>query len=221
MNIDPTAPDRAAAIPGTQGYAQQARELIERYEAVPFAEKHQSVLHLLPDSPAQILDIGAGTGADAAWFAERGHRVLAVEPTDELRLPGIALHPSPLIEWLADSLPGLELVRQRRQRFDLVLLSAVWMHLDAPERRTAMPKLASLLAPGGLLILSLRHGAIPYGRCMFEVSASETVALAQESGLRTVLDVSTASAQTLNQDAAIRWSRLAFARDSRRSAPSP
>jgi hypothetical protein len=29
-----------------------------------------------------------------------GHRVVAVEPTVEMRLGAMALHPSPLIEWL-------------------------------------------------------------------------------------------------------------------------
>jgi hypothetical protein len=29
-----------------------------------------------------------------------GHRVVAAEPTDELRGPAMALHPSPRIEWL-------------------------------------------------------------------------------------------------------------------------
>jgi hypothetical protein len=41
-----------ALVPGTQGYAAQAHALLEQYEALPFLEKHQAVLHLLPASPA-------------------------------------------------------------------------------------------------------------------------------------------------------------------------
>ena len=90
-------------IASAKGYAQEAEQLIGYYERIPFADKHRAVLHLIPAYPCRVLDIGAGTGADAAWFADKGHRVVAVEPTKELRLPGMALHPSPSIEWLDDS----------------------------------------------------------------------------------------------------------------------
>ena len=162
-------------IPGTQGYAEHAAQLIERYEAVSFPEKNRAVLHLVPSPPASVLDIGAGTGADAAWLAGRGHQVLAVEPTAELRSYGVARYPSPSIEWIDDSLPRLVGVIGRQQKFDLVFLSAVWMHLDKPARTLDMPIVASLLAWDGVVIMSLRHGTVPSGRVMFEVPAAEAI----------------------------------------------
>jgi len=51
----------------------------------------------------------------------------------------MALHPSPMIEWVDDSLPDLAVVRARGEEFDVVLQSAVWMHLDELQRRQAMP----------------------------------------------------------------------------------
>ena len=197
-------------VPGTQGYAEHAEALILRYESVSFVVKHGPVLHLLPTSPSSVLDVGAGTGADAAWFASCGHKVLAVEPTTELRVAGAALHPSPAIEWLNDGLPDLSSVLARRQRFDLFMLSAVWMHLDRLERGVAMSNLATLLAPGGVLVLSIRHGAVPPGRRMFEVSGEETIALAQALDLRVVLDTRTASVQEGNRATGVTWTRLAF-----------
>lgn len=199
-------------VRGTQGYAEQADELVARYEAISFIDKHSAILPLLPKAPAWVLDIGAGTGADAAWLAQAGYRVVAVEPTDELRARGMALHPSPSIEWLSDSLPKLELLAERKQKFNLIMLTAVWMHLDAEERRYAMPTIASLLEPHGLLVMTIRHGPVPQGRLMFEVSASETLELARTCGLRTVLNVHTASVQAANQEAGITWSRLVFDR---------
>lgn len=195
-------------IRGIQGYAEQATDLIERYEAIDFVDKHQAVLHLLPMAPGWVLDIGAGTGADAAWLAHRGHRVVAVEPTSAFRSHGMAIHRSRSIEWVDDSLPGLEHITRRRQRFDLVMLTAVWMHLDEPERRLAMPNVASLLAPDGMLVMSIRRGPVPAGRRMYDVSAEETVALAEASGLRAVLTVETPSAQAVNRDAGVTWLRL-------------
>ena len=199
--------------PSTQGYAQEAEKLIGYYEGIPFADKHRAVLHLLPAQPARVLDIGAGTGADAAWFAANGHRVVAVEPTRELRLPGMALHPSPAIEWLDDSLPGLAATLARNQEFGVIMMTAVWMHLDEQERDIAMPNVAGLLARGGILAMTLRHGPRPPGRRMFEVSAEETISLAERHGLRAVLSTRAESVQTINRQAGVTWSCVALTKD--------
>lgn len=91
---------RHIMIPGTKGYAEHAAELSKRSEAVSFAKKHAAVMHLLPSAPSTVLDLGAGTGADAAWFASRGHSVVAVEPTDALRHAGIELHGADAFQWV-------------------------------------------------------------------------------------------------------------------------
>ena len=200
-------------VNGTQGYREEATELLQRYEKTPFSEKHRHVLHLIPATPCSVLDIGAGTGADAGGFADLGHQVVAVEPTEELRLPAMALHPSERIEWVNDSLPNLEIVRARGQQFDLVLMSAVWMHLDKSEREQAMPNVASLIRTDDLLIMSLRHGPVPPGRRMFPVSAEETIQLAQTHGLRSVLNIHAESTQLRNRRAGVTWSHLTFVRE--------
>lgn len=139
-------------------YALDAERLFESFEEVSSAEVYAPVANLLPALPSRIADIGAGTGRDAAWFAAQGHSVLAVEPTKFFRTAGKALHPSPRIEWLADALPGLERTLARGEVFDRVILCAVWQHLCDEVRALAMPNLTRLLAPDGLLIMSLRHG---------------------------------------------------------------
>ena len=63
------------------GYDVGAPALVPEYERLSFEEIHASVLALLPDCDACILDVGAGTGRDAAWFAANGHNVVAVEPS--------------------------------------------------------------------------------------------------------------------------------------------
>lgn len=197
-------PGRAS---GTEGYADEAAVLLRRYESISFADYHRAVAHLFPPPPARILDIGAGTGRDAAGFAALGHRVVAAEPTVEMRQGAMALHPSPMIEWVDDSLPDLAVLRARGETFDLVMMNAVWMHLDEGQRRQAMPNVASLLADRGMLVMSLRYGPVPPGRRMFRVSAEETVQLAAAAGLRPVLDLDAASSLT---QPGVTWKRLAF-----------
>ncbi|WP_345817025.1 class I SAM-dependent methyltransferase (plasmid) [Paraburkholderia sp. PREW-6R] len=200
-------------VSGTEGYAESAQSLVEQWRDISFEEHHKPVMHLLPMHPACVLDVGAGIGTDAAALAARGHTVVAVEPVDALRVAGISQHPSPRIEWLDDSLPGLEILRSRRTQFDLAMLSAVWMHLDEDERRRAMPNVSALLRKGALLVMSLRHGQVPKGRRMFEVSARETIELAKAYGLRTVLNTRTESSQPGNRRMGVTWSRLAFVND--------
>jgi SAM-dependent methyltransferase len=196
------------AISGTEGYASEAEALVKQYESIAFADVHRNVLHLIPQTASHVLDIGAGTGRDAAGFAALGHHVVAVEPTEALRTRAAALHPSPLIEWLDDGLPDLAHVMARGIGFDVVMLTAVWMHLDVEQRRRAMPRVASLVRPGGVMIMSLRYGPVPAGRRMFAVSVEETTSLASAEGLHPIL-------QLESQDGTLRrpgvsWARLGF-----------
>jgi SAM-dependent methyltransferase len=197
-------------VSGTEGYANEAEELFRRYEGIPAARAHRAVLHLIPAAPGRILDIGSGTGRDAAWFAAQGHRVVAVEPTDALRLPAMTLHPSPLIEWLNDSLPDLASLLTRGESFDVLMLTAVWMHLDSQQRYRAMPNLATLVREGGTVIMKIRHGPVPVGRRMFEIPAEETIELARMQGLHPVLNARTESSQEANRIAGASWTNLAF-----------
>jgi SAM-dependent methyltransferase len=197
-------------VSGTEGYADEAEDLFKRYEGILAEDAHRAVRHLIPAAPCRVLDIGSGTGRDAAWFASMGHRVVAVEPTDALRLPAVALHPLPQIEWLNDSLPELTLVRTRGERFDLVMLTAVWMHLDAQQRQRAMPHLATLVREGGTVIMKIRHGPVPAGRRMFEITPEETIELARMQSLDPILNLRTQSSQEQNRAAGVTWTNLAF-----------
>lgn len=199
--------NKLATAPGTEGYAEHADALAVQYERVTFADAHRSVLHLLPVAPGHVLDIGAGTGRDAAALAALGHEVVAVEPTAALRAHGQRLHPSAAITWIDDALPDLAVVTARDTTFDFILLSAVWMHLDTDQRRRAMPRIAGLLRPGGVMVLSLRHGLVPAGRRMFDVSADEVCASAHDSGLEMV---HRSERPALLSGPDVRWSVLAF-----------
>jgi protein-L-isoaspartate O-methyltransferase len=171
---------------GTQGYGENAEKLVPDYESLRFDDVQREVLHLFPPPPARVLDVGAGTGRDAAALSRIGHRVVAVEPTPELRVAGERLRSGLGVTWIDDALPELARVLKPEGGFDLILLTAVWMHLDAGAREKAMARLAELLAATGLITISLRHGPVPAGRRMFDVTGTETAELAGRHGLRRV-----------------------------------
>ena len=167
-------------------YEQHAARLVEQYESLSFQDVHASLLDLLPPPGATILDVGAGSGRDAAWFADNGYDVVAVEPSNAMLTHARQRHPSNRIHWLADSLPDLANVRRLGLSFDLILLSAVWMHIPPAARQRALRKLATLLAPKGRIAISLRLGPPDVERAMHEVSLPELISLAQQFGLRIV-----------------------------------
>jgi protein-L-isoaspartate O-methyltransferase len=167
-------------------YEQHATRLITQYESLSFEEVHTDLIAILPPPGSTVLDIGAGSGRDAAWLATKGYDVVAVEPSEAMLAHARAKHASSRIQWLSDSLPDLGKVRRLGLSFDLILLSAVWMHIPPAARQRALRKLATLLAPKGRIAISLRLGAPDTERAMYEVSLPELAGLTQQFGLRIV-----------------------------------
>lgn len=192
------------------GYAAAAPELIARYDALPVEGIFAPVADLLPAAPCRIADIGAGTGRDAAWLAGLGHWVTAVEPVAALREAGIALHPDLAIRWRDGRLPDLAALAGDEGGFDLILLIAVWQHLDDAQRQIAMRRLAALMAPGARLILYYRHGPASPGRPVHAGRIEDTIAAAAESGLRLVRQRVAESVQAANRAAGVHWTWLVF-----------
>ncbi|MES2987279.1 MAG: class I SAM-dependent methyltransferase [Pseudomonadota bacterium] len=191
------------------GYAASAdADLVSRFDALEPEQIYAQVIDLLPGPGARVADLGAGTGRDAAWLAQRGCRVLAVEPVRELREGGRKLHPS--IAWLDDRLPELAELRAL-EPFDAVILCAVWHHLDAGDRAVAMPNLAKAIVPGGMLILSLRHQPGPPDRESFPVSPEDVIRSAEACGLRLVRQREADAVSEESRALGVRWSWLVFA----------
>ncbi|MBT2421529.1 class I SAM-dependent methyltransferase [Streptomyces sp. ISL-22] len=189
-------------------YAESAERLGRVYESVSFEAVHGALLDLLPEAPARVLDVGAGTGRDAAALAGRGFTVDAVEPVAELRRVAERLHPGVGVTWRADALPELHGVQGP---YDIVLLSAVWMHLGLEERPVAMRRLAELLAPGGTLLITLRRGEPPADRSMFDIPPEEVAGHGAEAGL-TLLRIVDEGADRLGGEA-VRWNSVALRKE--------
>jgi SAM-dependent methyltransferase len=203
-------PDRPAVVDGTEGYGVDAADLVRRFEQVNSAEKYSFALHLIPSKPGQVMDVGSGSGVDSAWFASMGHRVLAVEPTAELRRRAIALHPSRSIRWIDDRLPHLRSVLALNETFDFIVIAGVWAHLDETQRRDSIRALASLLSPNAVLVISIRQGVAPALRPTFSVPREAELAAAQSCGLRAIIDVERPSLQEVNRAAGVTWRWLAL-----------
>lgn len=163
------------------GYAEQVGTLIAQYEQLDFQALLGQVRAFLPPPPAHVLDIGTGPGRDAAGLARLGYDVTAVDPVSEFIDHAKCRYTDLDVDWRRDALPALASLNCGPV-FEVVTLQAVWMHLDETERQGAMARLAELTAPGGVVMMSLRHGPVPQGRRMFDVSGEDTIRLGAQHG---------------------------------------
>lgn len=166
----------------TSFYDKNATKLAQQYDSLEFESVHQSWTEYWPKSGDVVLDVGAGSGRDARWMSDRGCEVFAVEPNDALRQIGKNGTTSE-VTWLNDSLPTMSKVESLGIRFDVILVSAVWMHLPVQQRSIAIKALCSLLSEDGVLVITLRHGEFKDARETFGVSAFELDKLASDVGL--------------------------------------
>lgn len=190
-------------------YDCDAESLARSYNALDPNTVHAAWLSLLANmKPGLACDIGAGSGRDANWLAAQGWDVIAVEPSAAMRAQAV-VNSHPNVTWLDDSLPDLNQLRALGHRFDLVLISAVWMHVPRSARERAFRRISDLIKPGGLLVMTLRHGRDEEEnrqRGFYPVSAEEVLNFAQRRAL--IRAVQDQRADKLRQH--IDWTTLAF-----------
>ena len=164
-------------------YDAQAETVAERYEAVDPEKLLGWCSPLLPTAPGLVIDIGAGTGRDAAWFASRGFEVIAVEPAARMRKQGQIRHDMPAIKWKDDRLPTLSGTLALGLAADVVHIGAVWMHLSEHDQLRALRKVISLTRSGGLILLTVRREPFDDGREFHATSVFAIESLARNYGL--------------------------------------
>jgi 2-polyprenyl-3-methyl-5-hydroxy-6-metoxy-1,4-benzoquinol methylase len=165
-------------------YSEKAQHYYDLYNSVDAERVHSDWKAFLQTAnKGNALDVGAGSGRDANWLAEQGWKVTAAEPADELKnLAQANSHNS--VTWCNACLPALTALPQKPNTYDLILLSAVWMHLPEAERPPALKRLAELLSENGTLYISLRFGPNDEARPMHPVSYEELATLAESNGLK-------------------------------------
>lgn len=154
-------------------YSDNATALFDQYQSLSFDVVHQSWLSSINLSKYKTaLDIGAGSGRDALALSQLGLCVTAVEPAQSLMDKGIALT-GDKVTWKSDYLPELSSLNENT--YDVILISAVWMHLTVEQQRQSLSRLNALLNDNGILVITLRHGEFNDGRKAFDVNAARLV----------------------------------------------
>ncbi|CAA0096466.1 Uncharacterised protein [BD1-7 clade bacterium] len=133
-------------------YSKNAATLATQYNQLNPKTLHAAWLYTLPSGLGKLLDIGAGSGRDALWFAEKGWQVTAVEPCSAF-IEMIPEHDN--IEIIRDSLP--DLAATPSDVCQLILVSAVWMHLTPLQQAAALTVIKPRMDADTLLIITWRN----------------------------------------------------------------
>jgi len=155
--------DKAEVDEQTLSYYQiNSNAVAARYESVSGGAS--SLFPFVFSKGERVLDIGAGSGRDAALLLDLGADVQAVEPSEALRARAAALHPELAGRLHEGRLPG-PLPGEVSGPFDGILLAAVLMHIPENELFDTVLALRDRLREGGSLLLStaVQRDDVPAG----------------------------------------------------------
>jgi SAM-dependent methyltransferase len=145
-------------------------EVAGAYERGRPGYPEQAVRWLAGNAPADVVDLGAGTGKLTRGLVALGHRVTAVDPLDEMRTE------------LEGALPGVhaltgsaEAIPLPNASVDVVACAQAFHWFD---HGAALPEIARVLRPGGRLALvwNSRDDRDPWMSQLSEIIGNETVA---------------------------------------------
>jgi len=153
-------------------YNTQAATYADRYEAADMSALHQFLLRHLPER-CRVLEIGCGSGRDAAFLLAHGYDVTATDASPSMLALAVQRHPELASRLHLLSFPlslggeraGVRvdsLTRHTAQgapsSFPAILSVAMVMHLTNPELRECAVQWRDLVEDEGVLVISASTG---------------------------------------------------------------
>jgi SAM-dependent methyltransferase len=131
--------------PRTEVRRQSFGAISEDYDRYRPGPADVAVDWLLPHGAADVLELGAGTGALTRMLVSRVPHVVAVEPDERMRAVLARRAPeASVVAGQAEDIPADD------TSFDVVMAASAWHWVD---ERMAVPEVARVLRPGGWLSL--------------------------------------------------------------------
>jgi cyclopropane fatty-acyl-phospholipid synthase-like methyltransferase len=133
-------------------YKTHSKNLAKRYESAVVTELHNFLKSVFP-SGAKLLEIGCGTGRDAAYLLSNGFDVVATDGVQEMLESAVSHHPELLGRlhkiYLPDDLSDMH------GPFDGVYSIATLMHLSRPAILDVFSNIRNLVTTEGRFFFSV------------------------------------------------------------------
>ena len=133
-------------------YEKNGKNIAERYESADVSDLHR-VLNASFKLPGTLLELGCGSGRDAAFMAKQGFNVTAVDGSAMMIESAVHYHPE-----LSGCLHTLQLPEElsgRFGKFDGVFSIAALMHFSLPQIERIIKQVNALLVSKGNFFFSV------------------------------------------------------------------
>lgn len=111
------------------------------------------MLEYLPDKSLPILDVGSGSGRDAAVLTKMGYKTVGIDLSKELLAKAKSLHPK--FEFKHMDVRNLDFPDNS---FSGVWCNAVLLHLNDKDLTKALKEIYRVLVPKGVVAVSFKEG---------------------------------------------------------------
>jgi len=175
-------------------YQENAIHLAERYDLAK-TSKFRSFTKNLP-LKGSLLDIGCGSGRDAAWLQTQGYTVTAMDSSLNILKQAGKYHPELKPRLIHACLPFSNDTFPI-DKFNIISVIAVLMHIPDYDLNECIYQFKKLLQPNGHILISVsvgREGLLtingkkrdPQGRLFIERSPDKYQALFEQAGFTLV-----------------------------------
>jgi len=175
-----------------QYYNSSAPELGARYEAAHMAKLHDILLEHLPGE-SRVLELGCGSGRDAAFLLEQGYDVAAIDASQEMLRTALERHPSLAGRLFQQVIPFPADSQFLTAQYNGIVSVATIMHIADCDLPTLASQVRDMLVPSGVLIISAstaREGIVDSrdtdGRLFIERSPERLRSVFQSLGFRLI-----------------------------------
>ncbi len=173
-------------------YDSNAPELCHKYEAADMSMLKRRLERHLPEAGA-VLEIGCGSGRDAAVLKALGYDVTAVDASAGMCATAVACHPELSDRILCEAMPFADGSPLLSRTFDAVVCVATLMHVPDQELFEVAYQIRQILRPDGIVFLTVSSGRAgisgnrdPDGRLFVERSPDQLRLLFERLGFNFV-----------------------------------
>lgn len=190
-------------------YTNNATQLIQRYDNADMSDLHKTFLKHIPKN-SSVLDIGFGSGRDLLFLYENNYDIWGIDPIEEFVLNVKKKFKEYSEHFFQNSIPISVNLESLNNRFDAIVLIAVWMHLEHSKYEDTVKNIFQFSKENSIIIISYSQGRrMNDERCFEEVDCEYITKLFKNNGYSLVETIKTED--SLNRST-LSWKTVVFKR---------